>query len=325
MRSPILSRRGLFGTAAAATALAALGAPRLVLAQTADAAPAMRPMLYDRKLGDITVTTLLDGSFNLGLEILTNADPAVVEASLAAAYLDPKAAIPIPITAYLVRSGDQITLIDAGAGVAFGPGAGRLIPTLAAAGVAPEAVNRVILTHMHPDHIGGLMTGEAATFANASVHVSGTDLNFWTDEAIAASVPESAQGFFALARGVAAAYGDRITPFDGDADLGGGVTAIAMNGHTPGHTGYRLSSGSEQLIIWGDTAALAALQFSHPDIGISFDADGAAAAETRKKVLAMAVADKIAVSGCHLPFPGFGHVEAKGDAFAWVPEEWKNL
>jgi glyoxylase-like metal-dependent hydrolase (beta-lactamase superfamily II) len=322
MSSPILSRRGLFGGLAGATALAAIGAPRLVLAQTA-AAPVMRPQLYDHKIGDMTLTTLLDGSFGLGQDILTNADPAVVEASLAAAYLDPKGPIQIPITAYVVRAGDQITLIDAGAGVAFGPGAGHLIPALAAAGVAPEAVNRIILTHMHPDHIGGMMTGEVATFANAAVHVSATDLKFWTDEAIAASVPESAQGFFALARGVAAAYGERMTPFDGDADLGGGITAIAMPGHTPGHTGYRLSSGSEQLIIWGDTAALAALQFAHPDIGITFDADGAAAAATRKKVLAMAVADKIAVSGCHLPFPGVGHVEAKDDAFAWVPEEWK--
>ena len=136
-------------------------------------------------------------------------------------------------------------------------------------------------------------------------------------------MPESAQGFFALARGVAAAYGERVTPFDGDADLGQGITAIAMPGHTVGHTGYRLSSGAEQLIIWGDMTSIAALQFSHPEAGITFDTDSAMASDTRRKMLDMIATDKLAVAGTHLPFPGFGHVEARDGAFAWVPEEWK--
>jgi glyoxylase-like metal-dependent hydrolase (beta-lactamase superfamily II) len=323
MHNLTLSRRGLFGGVAGATALAAFGAPRLAFAQ---AAPAVMATLYDRRVGDMTVTTLLDGYFPMGLEILTGIDTAQVGADLAAAYIDPAGPIPIAISTHMIRSGNDITLIDTGAGGAFGPTSGRLAAALTAAGVTPDAITRVVLTHMHPDHIGGLMAGDAAAFPNASVHVAQTDLAFWTDEAIAASVPESAQPFFALARAVAAAYGERVMPFDGDnVDLGGGVTSIAMPGHTPGHTGYRLSSGSDQMVIWGDVAAIAALQFAKPDVGITFDADGAKAIETRKKVLAMAAADKIAVAGTHLPFPGVGHVEVKGDAFAWVPEEWKFL
>lgn len=323
--TPTLSRRGLFGTIAGATALAAIGAPRITLAQTAASPTGPRPVMYDRRVGDITLTTLLDGYLGLGQDLLTNADPAMVAAALTAAYLDPTAAIPVPVSTHLIRSGTDITLIDAGAGAAFGPTAGRHLAALEAAGVTPDTVTRIVLTHMHPDHIGGLVTDAGAVFPNATLHVSNTDLAFWTDATIAASVPDSAKPFFALAASVATAYGARVMPFDGDADLGGGLTAIAMPGHTPGHTGYRLSSGNDQLIIFGDTAAFASLQFSNPNIGISFDADGAVAADTRKKVLAMLAADKIAVAGSHLPFPGVGHVESKGDAFAWVPEEYKYL
>ena len=325
MINPTLSRRGLFGGMAGAVALTTVGGTRPALAQTADAASGPRAVIYDRKVGDITLTTLLDGYLGLGQDLLTNADPALVAANLAAAYLDPTAAMPVPISTHLIRNGADITLIDAGAGSAFGPTGGRHLAALAAAGIAPEAVTRVVLTHMHPDHVGGLITDAGAVFANATLHVSAPELAFWTDAAIAASVPDGMKGFFALAGGVVTAYGARVTPFDGDADLGGGLSAIALHGHTPGHTGYRLSSGSDQLIIIGDTAAFASLQFSNPDIGISFDGDGAAAVATRKKLLAMVAADKIAIAGSHLPFPGVGHVDVRGDAYAWVPEEWKFL
>ena len=322
MHYPTLSRRGLMMGAASGAALSLTGLPQMARAQ--DSA-AFLPTVYDRMVGGLRVTTLLDGYFDLGQEIVTNLDPALITAGMETAYLDPAGPIPLSISTHILRAGDDITLIDAGAGAAFGPTAGRLGASLAAIGIDPAAVTRVVLTHMHPDHLGGMLGDAGAVFANATVHINEAEHAFWTDEAIASGAPESAQGFFALARAVSEAYGDRVTLFNGDADLGGGLSSIAMPGHTPGHSGMRVADGADQLIIWGDSTAVAALQFSHPDSGIAFDADGVQAAETRRRILDMVVADKIAVAGTHLPFPGIGHVEARDEAYAWVPEEWQHL
>jgi glyoxylase-like metal-dependent hydrolase (beta-lactamase superfamily II) len=322
MPYPTVTRRTLIAGLAGAAALASAGLPRNLRAQTA---PAARPILYDRKIGDLTLTTILDGYFPLTPDLLVNAAPDVVSEGYAAAYVDPAQPMKLPIVAYVVTSGTETTLIDAGAGLAFGPTSGHLGATLAAGGIAPASVTRIALTHMHPDHVGGLLEGEAAAFPNASLHVSKTDLGFWTDESIAAGVPDGMKPFFALARGVAAAYGDRVIPFDGEADLGGGLSTIPLPGHTPGHSGLRLSSGGDGLVIWGDAAIIAALQFTHPDVGIAFDADPALAATTRRALLDMAATDRLRVAGTHLPFPGAGHVEKSGDAYAWVPEPWQFL
>lgn len=322
MTLTISRRAALFGGAAG------LGAPFLIAgattAQEAPAAKTVLPTFYDRMVGDVRVTCLLDGYFDLGLPLITNLDAEQIKAGMRDNYLPAGDQIRLPISIHLVHTAQGITMIDGGSGAAFGPTAGRVAQALTSMGISPDAVTRIVLTHMHPDHIGGLLSAESsAAFAAASLHVNETELKFWTDETIAASAPDTAKPFFALARGVAAAYGERITPFTGAVDLGDGLSTIDAPGHTPGHTAIRVSSGAEQLMILGDAAAIAAVQFTHPEAGIAFDADGAQAAATRKSIFDMVVADRIAVAATHLPFPGVGHVEKKDAAFAWIPEHWQ--
>lgn len=321
--NPIISRRtALFGGALA------LGAPllnaRIAVAQEAETSSVVMPTFYDRMVGDLRVTVLLDGFFDLGRPLITNATAEQIDAGMTNAYLGTGDQIRLPISIHLVHGADGITMIDAGSGSAFGPTAGRVAAALNTMGIGTEEITRIVLTHMHPDHIGGLLSSDGkAVFGSASLHVHEADLKFWTDEAIAASVPDDSKPFFALARSVSAAYGERLNPFVGSADIGGGLSTVEAFGHTPGHSAVRVSGGTDQLLILGDAAAIAAVQFVHPDAGIAFDADGAQAAVTRKAIFDMVSVDRIAVAATHLPFPGVGHVERTNSAYAWVPEHWQ--
>jgi glyoxylase-like metal-dependent hydrolase (beta-lactamase superfamily II) len=314
-----------------------------------------------RQIGDLEVTTLLDGYFLLEQQYLTGLSPDELTDGLNTARLDPAAALPLPIAVHLIRRGSNLILLDAGAGTSLGdtagkftqmlaavgvapphirPGsnlilldagagtslgdtAGKFTQMLAAVGVAPSDINQILISHMHPDHIGGMLQDNAVTFPNASVRIATAELEFWTNQENAASAPEALSSWFSLAGAVTAAYQDRIETFAGEADLGNGLSAMPTPGHTVGHTAYRVDAGKEQLLLWGDSTSLASLQFSHPDSGIAFDTDSAVAAVTRRRVLDMAVRDNLLVAATHLPFPGFGYADQRDDAYAWVPEEWK--
>ncbi|MEM6589660.1 MAG: MBL fold metallo-hydrolase [Pseudomonadota bacterium] len=305
--------------------LAALSAPAILTATTL---PAMAdghahakgaPALFDVPIGNYRMTALFDGMGPLQKGMFFSDDQASIDQALAAGGITGDA-MPAPITAFLLQSADRTILIDAGFGDLdmFGPGFGRVFSGLNALGVAPEDVDMIIVTHAHPDHIGGMMAGGAAAFPNAEVAITQAELDFWGDAGIMAQAPEDAQGLFQLAQTVYGAYGDRLIPVEGGTEIAPGITLEMSPGHTPGHALVHIDGGARELLMVADTLHSAVLHTALPDVGFGFDTDAGLAAASRRSVFDRASADNLLIAGTHLPFPGVGHFVRSGEAYAYV-------
>lgn len=323
-------REVLTGSASAAAAglLLQLGFPSTVLAK-APLSGTQAPAFYRIKVGDIEVTALLDGfapfTSDQLLGMFANM-PADVARTLAEKNAGALSEVRLPINAYVVNTGGKLVLVDSGAASVFGPTVGKLPAMLKAAGIDPKDVDQVLLTHAHPDHIAGIVDAAgAASFPNAEVAISAAEHKFWTDDANKTRVPEGHRPFFDVVAKSLAPYKDRLQLLGGEKEAVSGITAVALPGHTPGHIGYRLSSGKDQLLIWGDTLHVAAWQFDKPEWSIAFDLDPEQSAETRRRTLDMAASDRLLVAGMHLPFPGLGRVAREGQGFRYVPTAWQPL
>ena len=314
-----LSRRSLMTTgltAGGALALTAL-APRATFA--AGEMPKMQVVgAQRRKVGDAVVTALSDGYLQLGADVVPNATAEELKPLFESAFIDP-ANFQGACNAYLVDMPDRRVLIDAGGETSGFPTLGRLDENLKAIGVEPGSIDALVVTHLHPDHVGGAVGADGSrAFPNAQMIVRDEEVRFWRDDS---NVNEGNKAFFELARKVLDAYdGDATTVFSDDVEVLPGMTARFLPGHTPGHTGYMLDSGNEQMLIWGDIVHIPPVQFAQPKYYIGFDVNPEQAVETRRKVMAMAEAERMKVAGMHHLFPGFGNV-AKGqgdDEFRFV-------
>ena len=269
------------------------------------------PGFYRAMLGDFELTVLSDGTLPFDVsKLLTNITPAQLDADLSRAFLHEP--VEFSVNAFLINTGARLVLIDTGTGTSFGPGVGRLLQNLKAAGYAPEQIDEIYITHMHGDHIGGLTQAGKAVFANALVRASQNEADYWLSEKTMSSLPEGNRGGLRAAQAALKPYVDsgRFRPFSGDAELAPGIRGLAAFGHTPGHAVYLVSSRNEHLLVWGDLMHVAAVQFPDPQTTITFDSDSPAAARTRLKFLAEAAREGWLVGGAHLPFPGLGHVRS---------------
>ncbi|MBE7199148.1 MAG: MBL fold metallo-hydrolase [Parafilimonas terrae] len=272
-------------------------------------------------VGDLTVTVLNDGYLQGSLDLVAGISKEEAGSLQAAGFRaqDPR----ITLNAFLITGpGRKPVLIDAGMGSLGGPTLGHVPAALAFAGVRPEEIGTVLVSHLHPDHVGGLIDERGqGRYPNAEIVLHTDEAAHWLGEDALARAPEGAKSYFENARNAVAPYGGRLRYHRGGEVLPG-IEAVHLPGHTPGHTGFRIVSGDKSLFSWTDVVHLPAIQFKQPEAGMVFDVDVEQARETRKRVLDMVASDRSFVAGNHLEFPALGYVARDGAAYSFVPELW---
>jgi glyoxylase-like metal-dependent hydrolase (beta-lactamase superfamily II) len=272
------------------------------------------------KIGDLSATALRDGGIELPNDnkvFGVGHTPGEVAALLSAAGL-PTDKLQLSIQPLLVKTADRVLLFDTGAGSNFGPGAGQLPTSLASAGIDPNSVTDIFISHVHGDHVGGLVNAQGAlAFPNATIHLSKPEWAY-----LSGMKPDAAKSVGLAQYGAfIAAITPKVAAFAPGAELIPGVVkATEITGHTPGHSGYTITSGENSLVYVGDSMHHFVVSVQKPDWACGFDGDAKTAAESRGALLSRLAASGQRVYSVHFPFPGIGKIEKRGEGLVWVAE-----
>lgn len=322
-----LSRRGLLAAAASTAAVTAMGG-RLSNSASA-AAPMMggsRPSHYRFKLGDFEITTLYDGALEIPKvhPIFGKNQPVEeVKAFLTENRL-PTDKMAISFSPVIVNTGNEIVLFDSGYGAARrDKGAGKMAKALEAAGFSADKIDVVVLTHLHPDHVSGLMEDGKPAFPNARYVTGDSEYDFWSNKELVNSSNEQMAGRAKAVQANVVPLAEKAKFIKPGGDVVTGITSIEAFGHTPGHMIYNIESAGKRFVIFADTTNHYAASLAKPDWHCAFDMDAEKAVETRKKVLDMIATDKIPSAGYHMPFPAVGFVEKKDTGYRWIPASYQ--
>lgn len=277
------------------------------------------PGYYRMMLGDFEVTALSDGTVTLPVnKILQKITEAQVDRALAAQSL--VGPLDTSVIAYLINTG-AVKL--------FGPTLGNLLDNLKACGYTPEQVDEVYVTHMHADHVGGLMNGSARAFPNAIVRADKADADFWLSKENLDKAPEAMKGFFQGAQASLNPYlsAGKFMPYDDSTELQPGLRAVVTRGHTSGHSVFAIESNGQKMLVLGDLMHVAAVQFANPEVTIQFDSDApTAAAERRAALYTEGARDQYIFAVAHISFPGLGRLAPNGTGgFVWLPVNYSPM
>lgn len=264
------------------------------------------------QLGDFLVTTLHDGDMSVSLHLLSGIELA--EANKRGTQER------IQINSYLIRAPGQTILVDAGIG-SVNNGQGQVVSRIRALGVKPEEIDKVLLTHGHPDHIGGLLDAQGEpVYPQAELYLHSQEQQHWLSERHYNRANARSQANFLLMRRTLAAYAGKVRTF-ADGQFIAGIRAIWLPGHTPGHSGFCLHAAEEKLLIWGDIVHFPSIQSAYPSLSIVFDWDALQAEKTRQEILLRAVQEKLLIAGMHLDSPGFARVQQANIGYRLVYQQ----
>ncbi|WGE42522.1 MBL fold metallo-hydrolase [Actinobacillus equuli] len=287
------------------------------------------PGYYRIMVGDYEVTALYDGYLSIGTPAyqeftkLTKAQLDELISNQFRPIVKEDGGVNTAVAGYLVNTGKNLILLDAGSGDVFDNRVGKLAASMKAAGYDPKDVDTIIPTHLHFDHFSGVTRNGKMEFPNATIYIANEEKAFWFDTAIK-DMPEHVQKYAQWTRDAVAPYvaanqvkyynlGDEVIP---------SVKSVPTQGHTPGHGGFEVTSNGETLYVWGDLLHNHALQLAVPEVAAEFDVDSTGARDSRVAKLPEIAERKLLVAGAHLPFPGFGHIVKADKGFSWIPVEY---
>jgi glyoxylase-like metal-dependent hydrolase (beta-lactamase superfamily II) len=311
-----MDRRQFLATAAATAFI-----PSISALAAAPKVGTQAPGFFRFNIGDFEVTALHDGSVagEIDDKRIPNVPLADVLKHMESQHMPTKPAIN-QFNTMVVNTGSKLVLIDSGFANNGAPTTGKLAANLAAAGIDPKAIDTVLISHFHPDHINGLRTKEGdLVYAGAEHVVPAVDYGHFMSGEKMNAVPEAARGAFKVASRVFAPIAKDVRQADWGKEWAPGITAIQSDGHTPGHTSFVISSGSKTLLVIGDASNDPRIFAKNPEWHLGFDLDKARAVESRKKLLDMASADRMQVSFYHAAFPATGHVTKTATGYDWFP------